>query len=533
MRSVWAVAAGGLAATLSLVSCTGSSGGTSSQASRSPHKFVDGKTFVAATNSDLGNLDPSVSNAFTGVWVHPTALAYDSLISVDAEGEPSSLLAEKWQNTTTTAQFTLRKGITCSDGSPLVASDVAANLNYVAAPANKSVLAGQFVKLGSTATADDATGTIQFTSGAADPFLLQDVGSLPIVCKKGMENRKLLAQGTLGTGLYKLTAIVPGSQYTLVRRKDYAWGPGEWKNNQPGLPDKIIVRVVANPTTTANLLLAGDVNYAVALSQRDAPRLSSLFKVEQLLPTGVFLFNEAPGHPTADPVVRKAFVQALNLPEVGKVIGDGAGKPSRQINEYFVPNVCPGDTVGDRIPTVDVAAAKSALDQDGWVPGADGIRLKDGKRLSVSMPVYSGFQPFTTAAELMTKQLKDVGIALVARGAAGPAFGQAQATGSFDVIVQSWSFPNPSQMVASYTGKPLTAGGNNLGDVHNERYNQIVAEAATKVGKEGCPQWNEAESELINALDVIPFWSTPSIQYGHKAIFSIAQFTWSIRMTED
>ena len=28
-----------------------------------------------------------------------------------------------------------------------------------------------------------------------------------------------------------------------------------------------------------------------------------------------------------------------------------------------------------------------------------------------------------------------------------------------------------------------------------------------------------------------PFWSTPSIQYGNHATFSLAQFTWSIRMT--
>ncbi len=533
MKSVWVVAAASVVATVGLVSCSGTSGGSSSSTPSSQHKFVNGKTFVAAINSDPGNLDPSVNNAFAGNWVYPTALAYDSLVSVDGSGNPSALLAEKWENTATTAQFTLRSGITCSDGSPLLASDVAANLNYVADPANKSVLAGQFVKVGSKATADDDARTVSFTSGAEDPFLLQDVGSLPIVCKNGMNNRKLLAQGTLGTGLYKVTDVQPGTQYTLVRRTDYAWGPGDWKNNQAGLPDKIVVRVVANPTTTANLLLAGDINYAVALNARDTPRLSGLFKVEQLLPTGVLMFNEAPGHPTADPAVRKAVVQALNLPEVGKVIGDGHGQPTRQINEYFVPNVCPGNTVDGNIPSYDVKAAQATLEEAGWVAGPDGIRTKNGKRLTLSMPVFSGFQPFTTAGELMTKQLKAAGIALAARGAAGPAFGQAQSTGSFDVLVQSWAFPNPSQMVASYTGKPPTAGGNNLGDVHNERYDALVKEAATKVGKDGCPLWNKAETELIKALDVVPFWSTPSIQWGHGAIFSIAQFTWSIRMTQD
>ena len=40
-------------------------------------------------------------------------------------------LADKWQGTTTKAMFTLRKGVTCSDGTPLTAGDVAANINFV------------------------------------------------------------------------------------------------------------------------------------------------------------------------------------------------------------------------------------------------------------------------------------------------------------------------------------------------------------------------------------------------------------------
>lgn len=527
MRSVRVAAVLGVAAVVALTSCSSTSSGKTDKASK---KYLSGKTFVAAVNSDPGSLDPYINNSWFGNEVYPVDLAYDSLVSLNNNGDTFPLLAEKWEATTTTASFTLRKGITCSDGSPLMASDVAADINFVADAANKSVLAGSFVKLKSTATADDAARTISVTSGETDPFLLADLGTLPIVCKSGMADRKQLAQHTFGTGLFKLTEVVAGSQYTSVRRTDYAWGPGDWKNNQPGLPDKVVLRIVANPTTTANLLLAGDINWAVALNQQDAPRLSHLFQINTLLPTGVFLFNEAPGHPTSDPAVRKAFVQAQNLPEIGKVVGGGAGQPTKQIDEYFSPNVCPGNTVDGNIPGQDLSAAKAALDAAGWTVGADGIRQKAGKRLTIVMPIYAGFVPFTTASELMAKQLKEVGIQLAAKGADGPAYGQAQSTGAFDVVMQSWSFPNPSQMVASYTGKPTTQGGNNLGDYHNEDYNRLVAEAATKPGKDGCPLWNQGESALIKALDVVPFWSTPNIQYGNGAVFTVTQFPWSLRM---
>lgn len=36
------------------------------------------------------------------------------------------------------------------------------------------------------------------------------------------------------------------------------------------------------------------------------------------------------------------------------------------------------------LPNQDLAAAKKLLDAAGWLPGADGIRAKDGRRLALS-----------------------------------------------------------------------------------------------------------------------------------------------------
>ena len=37
------------------------------------------------------------------------------------------------------------------------------------------------------------------------------------------------------------------------------------------------------------------------------------------------------------------------------------------------------------------------------------------------------------------------------------------AKGNFDLGLQTWSFPNPSAMVSSYTGKTPSEGGGNVG----------------------------------------------------------------------
>jgi peptide/nickel transport system substrate-binding protein len=69
--------------------------------------------------------------------------------------------------------------------------------------------------------------------------------------------------------------------------------------------------------------------------------------------------------------------------------------------------------------------------------------------------------------------------------------------------------------------------------VHNAAYEALAHKAQAMPGQEGCDVWNQAEEELIKAVDVVPFWSNPSIAYGNGAVFTLFQFTWSIRMTAD
>ena len=81
-------------------------------------------------------------------------------------------LATKWSGTTTSATYTIRKGVTCSDGSPLTAATVAANINFIGNIKNTSSRAGIWVDPGATATANNATGTVTVKSPVPDAFLV-------------------------------------------------------------------------------------------------------------------------------------------------------------------------------------------------------------------------------------------------------------------------------------------------------------------------------------------------------------------------
>ena len=85
------------------------------------------------------------------------------------------------------------------------------------------------------------------------PFVLNGLANLPIVCPSGLKDRSTLRAATAGTGPFALTAAAPGDRYTYAKRPGYTWGPAGATTATPGLPDTVVVKVVENETTAANL----------------------------------------------------------------------------------------------------------------------------------------------------------------------------------------------------------------------------------------------------------------------------------------
>ena len=367
---------------LGLTACAGakSAGSTGEQS------LADGKTFTMAISADPGNLDPHFTSL--GVTVQLDMFLYDSLVGIDEDGEMVSGLAETWEGSATEATFTLRDGVACSDGTPLSAGVVADNINFVANPENASTKMGVYVPPGAQAVADDDAGTVTVKSQAPDAFLARNVGGLPIVCAKGMKDRGVLEQGADGTGMFTLSEAVPGDHYTLARRDDYAWGPGEGTGDEQGLPETVVLKVIGNESTAANLLLSGEVNAGQILgADQDRLDTAALYRRDVVAPLGELLFNQQAGHPGADESVRRALTQGLDLESLGKVLSGGNGVPPQGM---VAPGQgpCNTDLVSGNVPGFDVDAAKSALDAAGWVAGADGVRQKGGKSLSLTV-VYA------------------------------------------------------------------------------------------------------------------------------------------------
>ena len=522
-----AVIAASLATALTLAGC-GANGG----ADRGKGKVVSGGTFTMAFSADPGALDPQGSVANTVFQM--SRFAYDSLVSVNTEGNVESQLASSWKVQGRRVALTLRKNIECASGQPFTAKDAAANLNYVADPTNKSPFGGTFIPLKTTATADEAAGTVTLSLPSPAPFVLNGLSSIPMVCAKGMADRKYLERHTDGTGPFALTTVKPNDSYTFGVHKNYDWGPDGATTSAKGTPAKVVVKVVPNESTAANLLLSGGLNAATIVGP-DYKRLTKagLFNDKSATVAGEMFFNHNPARPASDPAVRTALVQALDLPTLMKVLTSGRGKPPTQF-AVLSPAACPGESVPDALPKHDVAAAEQALDAAGWKAGAGGVRAKGGQKLSLTLlnNAASG-SAGTAAAELAVKEWKQVGVQVKVQTKPSSALLQALfSTGNWDLGWTPLNVGSPDQLVPFLSGPGAAAGGNNFAGIKNPVYDADVKRAMTKTGSRGCADWLAAESAVVKAADVVPFANLSQQTFGAKSTFEVsdALIPTSIRM---
>ena len=501
-----------VAATCALVSGCGGSGLAAS--GNGPVRYAAHGTFTMATALDPASFDPLRSRFVLGLSV----LAYDSLVNQLPDGRFVSGLAEKWSVNARSAVFTLRKGTTCSDGAPLTASQVATSIAWASDPKNQSPQYGvNTPTVPLTATGDDASGTVRVALRSPYGFLLNTVGRVPVVCARGMKDPKLLVSSSDGTGPFVLTSVVPGQSYTFNVRRGYTWGPGGASTSAPGTPSKVVIKVITNETTAANLLLSGELNLAKITGQ-DYRRLDARgLKRTEWKVAGAWLTLNQRGRPTADPAVRQALIAALNRDQLLKVSTAGTGSVPTGLLA-LEPKGCPGDTVAGQLPRYDVAAAGALLDKAGWTKGADGVRAKNGRPLTIDLHYLPGASNLDKpTAELVAVMWKALGVRMkVTADTASSSQEVMFKSGNYDVYLSGWGFSLPSQLVPYLSG-PVPPKGNNIAGIDNKNYSALVAKAAGLMPSAACTYWNQAEQAIIRSADLAPISNRAEHWFLQKA----------------
>ncbi len=479
--------------TLTLVSaCSG--GGSGSDAAATPKTVTNG-TVTMDLSGPVTSYDPAKGSGFQDAQV--AWALYDSLLVTDSNGDFVAGLASSWKSTPDSATFTLKSGVTCSDGTPVTPAVVAASVRRFLAPATASPFLSQVTGGNNPATV--TTGADQITVKLAKPW----VGLLPglaspfagIICPAGLKDPSSLQTKSSGTGAFVSASQVAGSSYTFTRRSDYTWGPKYADQGTGAIPKKLVMQVLTDDNTRANLLATSALQIGAFASDawKKFQSTKGITSATSNQTDTFLIFNEAPGHPTADKRVREAITQAVNRDGLNQVQSFGAGQLITNLGQPSYQ--CYDKSLGSVIPRYDTASAGQVL---------------KGTSLNIlGTNVFAGGD----ANSYVLSALESVGAKGKLQNVDNSAYVQAlfSGTNNWDVAILGYGNLLSSLLAAGgfFVGH-APPSGQNLGAVANPTAAAQLAAAGTATSEAAeCTALGAFQKSLITNADMLPLSTVP------------------------
>jgi peptide/nickel transport system substrate-binding protein len=392
--------------------------GCSGPAPQSTEPVAGGTLVYASGDAEPTCLDPHVGGNYPQALVATQYL--ESLVSKDTDGTIVPWLATEWDESDDglTWTFTLRGDVNFTDGTPFNADAVAANVAHVLDPETASSTGYLALgKVASTEVVDDTT--VRFHLSAPDSSLLDSLSmpwvaiQSPTALERGMDEN---CQSPVGTGPFIVTEWAKQDSITLVRNDDYNSPPADAAHEGAAWLDQITWRFIPDSASRFAALQAGQVDVIdnaqpsdIAASERsdaitdlDAPRPGASNRIE--LNSGKAPFD--------DVRVREAFIRAADVNDGIESLFFGTAKRSYSA----LSSIEALGLAAEEHFSIDPAEADALLDEAGWTGrDADGYRVKDGQRLSLTFPVSTNqsIPAEQSLFEQIQAQVKNVGFEVI------------------------------------------------------------------------------------------------------------------------
>lgn len=335
----------------------------------------------------------------------------------------------------------IRDDVKFTDGEPLTASDVAFTYNLCVE--NSSV--NDFTMLKEAVAVDDTTVEFHMnTPFSIWPYTMAIVGIIPEHAYD--EN---YGQNPIGSGRYIMKQWDKGQQVIFEANPDYYGDEVKMK--------KVTVLFMDEDAALA-AAMAGQVDVAhTAASYADQVidgygllQVASVDNRGINLPVGparerdgLTVGNEV----TADIAVRRAINIGIDREEMITNVLGGYGTPA-----YSVCDKMPWYNSEAQV-SYDPDGAKQLLEDAGWVPGADGIREKDGVRAAFTVMYNPGDSVRQALAEDLANQCAELGIEVTTEGAGWDvAYDKALS----QPLVWGWGAHTPMELYNIYHTLPAT-----------------------------------------------------------------------------
>jgi peptide/nickel transport system substrate-binding protein len=475
---------------------------------------------------------------------------YEELVYINnlKSGAATPWLATSWAwtNGNKTLTFTVRKGVTWTDGQPFTAQDVAFTFDMLKKNPGLD-LNSDWSVLSSVGLKGSDQVVFNFKS-AAVPYFYYIADQTPIVPAHIWSSIKdpisFLDPHPVGTGPYAMTSC-SGANIQYTKNAHY------W---QPGLPK---IQTVNFPSYLSNNAANNDLKSGVdQWGSQFIPNIQRyyissdpkyyhywfepLFNVNMYINlTNPLLSNLA---------VREAIAYAINRPQVSKIGEYGYEPASNQtsivlptFSSWYDPSLAA--KYGNAY-AYNPSKAESVLEAAGYKKGGNGIFEKNGHQLSFTIINNGGFSDWVAAVNVVQSNLKAVGIQVTPENLSDTTFLSDVQEGHFD-LAYNWDVGGPGpyyelrELLYSPNSAPIgTSAASNWERYSNKSTDALIDQyAATTNAAVQHKIVDQLEQVMLSEVPVIPVteavdwyqyntqniagWPTPSNPYAQPA-----QYVW-------
>ncbi|MET0813444.1 MAG: ABC transporter substrate-binding protein [Microbacterium sp.] len=478
-------------------------------------------TFIFGASGDIAGLDPAMAN--DGETFRVSRQIFEGLVGTEpGTADPAPLLAESWEQSEDglTYDFTLKEGVTFSDGTEFNAEAVCFNFDRmnnftgVAATESLSYYWGKLMRgyadtgtsiYGGCEAVSPTEATITLTQPFAGFIPALSLPSFAIQSPAALEEFNAdevggtaeapelseYAQGhPVGTGPFTLEAWAPGESVTLTANPDY-WG-------EQGQVQEIIFQVIGDTTARRQALESGSI---------DGYDLAAPADLGALADAGFTLVNRDPfnilylGMNQADPAladikVRQAIAHAIDKEQlVTQVLPEGT-----EVAKEFMPPVVIGWNEDVTTYDYDPEAAKALLAEAGY-DEANPLTLQFNYPVNVSRPYMPNPEQIFTN---LSSQLEAVGITLNAVGEEwNPTYlNRIQGGPDHGLHLLGWTgdYNDPDNFVGTFFGTQ----GNEWGFDNAELFSALTAARGLATAEDQEAAYLAVNEQIMEFLPGIP-----------------------------
>jgi peptide/nickel transport system substrate-binding protein len=483
-------------------------------------------TIVANTNGDFvrnfNPFSPTPSDGSRG-FIYETLLYFNR---IDNTVKPWLASSYEFSSDAKTITFKLRQGVKWSDGQAFTSGDVVFTLNLLKKfPDMDGNNIWPFIE---SVTASDPQTVVVQLKEAFSPILWYVAGQTFILPEHQWSSvgdaSKFADPDPIGTGPYILKSFTP--QLQVLTKNPNFW--------QPGKPEVQELRFPAfNSNTSAELVLSsGNLDWTGLYTpniektyiERDKQHNHYWFPPSDV----VMLYLNLKRAPFDQLVVRQAISSAIDRNQIYQVAESGYEPPASPTGlllpgaqSYLSPDFASAAF------KFNTQQATQLLESAGYVKGSDGIYAKDGKKLSFTLDVTSGWTDWITGCQIIATNLKAAGIDVKVKTLDFDAYYNALQMGDFDMgMFYTNPGPSPYFIYDSLLRTDNSAPIGQLASSNFERWEDATTDSLLKsYAQTADPAAQKAaivglQKIMVDQLPAIPLTNEP---YWYE--YSTAHFT--------